>query len=83
MTDFGELEIGFKPDATGALEIVGNITLSDSDPLSPHDGVVSFFIDDQQTLYVEVNITPTAAPSLDYIRLTGQFDYITLNLYCP
>jgi hypothetical protein len=74
MTDFGELEIGFKPDATGALEIVGNITLNDSDPLSPHDGVVSFFIDDQQTLYVEVNITPTAAPSLDYIRLTGQFD---------
>jgi hypothetical protein len=59
------LDPKFKPDATGALEIVGNITLNDSDPLSPHDGVISFFIDDQQTLYVEVNITPMAAPSLE------------------
>jgi hypothetical protein len=38
MTDFGELEMGFKHDAAGNHEIVGKITLIDSSPLSSHGG---------------------------------------------
>jgi hypothetical protein len=42
MMDFGELEMGFQHDASGALEIVGKIALNDSDPLSSHGGAVNF-----------------------------------------
>jgi hypothetical protein len=75
MTDFGELEMGFKHDAAGNPEIVGKITLNDSIPLSSHGGAVNFFMDDQQNLHVQVHFGPTEASFINYIRLTGQFNY--------
>lgn len=75
MTDFGELEMGFKHDSAGNPEIVGKITLNDSNPLSSHGGAVNFFMDDKQKLHVQVHFSPTEASFINYIRLTGQFNY--------
>ena len=75
MMDFRELEMGFKHDASGELKIVGNIALNDSDPLSSHGGAVNFFVDDKEKLHVDVHFSPTEASFINYIRLTGQFNY--------
>ena len=75
MMDFGELEMGFQHDASGALEIVGKIALNDSDPLSSHGGAVNFFVDDKEKFHVDVHFSPTEAAFINYIRLTGQFNF--------
>ena len=75
MIDFGELEMGFKHDSAGNPEIIGNITLNNKNPLSSHGGAVNFFVDVKDKLHVDVHFNPTEASFLNYIRLTGQFNY--------
>jgi len=44
MMDFGELDMAFKHDASGELEIVGNIALNDSDPYRSIVGQLTFLL---------------------------------------
>jgi hypothetical protein len=79
MTDFGELEMGFKHDAAGNHEIVGKITLIDSSPLSSHGGAVNFFMDDQQNFHVQVHFGPTEA---SFVYILVLFSRRRLPSFC-
>jgi hypothetical protein len=36
---------------------------------------VNFFVDDKEKLHVDVHFSPTEAAFINYIRLTGQFNF--------